>query len=204
MKTVSQQQSRRLALLPQFLLRLSLALAAGLAAAAVASAAPAAVLDARLAANVTANVTASMGGLHSAGAAPSPAPVSVERARGLYMLHCAGCHRPDGGGAPAFGVPTMINTLGHFQRTVAGRAFLLQVPGARNASVTDAELAALTNWAVKQFSAPTLPADFVPYTAAEAAHWRSNAPLDIAGVRAAVVEGLPVAPLYISNQNNQK
>ena len=110
------------------------------------------------------------------------------------MLHCAGCHRVDGSGAPGFGVPTMIDTLGQFQRTSAGRAFLLQVPGARNAAITDAELAALTNWAVKAFSAPTLPADFQPYTTAEVTHWRANPPLDIAGTREAVVAALPAMP----------
>lgn len=142
----------------------------------------------------------------AAAGTPRSAPragVSVERARGLYLLHCAGCHRVDGSGAPNHGVPTMIDTLGQFQRTVAGRAFLLQVPGARNSSVTDAELAALTNWAVHEFSAATLPAGFQPYTEAEAAHWRANAPLDIAGTREAVVAGLPGTTTYTQHKGDK-
>jgi len=156
-------------------------------------------------------LTASLSGLpaaaapaaSAAAAAAAPSSVSVERARGLFMLHCAGCHRVDGSGAPGFGVPTMINTLGQFQRTSAGRAFLLQVPGARNAAITDAELAALTNWAVKAFSAPTLPADFQPYTTAEVTHWRANAPLDIAGTREAVVAALPPLPAMTTYDKHQ-
>ena len=119
--------------------------------------------------------------------------VSPQRARSLYLLHCAGCHQTDGSGTPAFGVPSMIDSLGAFLRTPAGRAFLVQVPGARNANVSDAELAALTNWELRAFSAATLPADFRPYTTTEVTHWRANPPVDIAAARAAVVAGLPVA-----------
>ncbi|WP_413671692.1 cytochrome C [Massilia cellulosiltytica] len=123
-------------------------------------------------------------------AAAQPAAITPQRARSLYLLHCAGCHQVDGSGTPAYGVPSMIDTLGVFQRTKAGRAFLVQVPGARNANVTDAELAALTNWALRTFSPKTLPADFRPYTTAEVTRWRANPPLDIAGARTQVLVGL--------------
>ena len=127
----------------------------------------------------------------TAAAAATDAGVTPQRARSLYILHCAGCHQIDGSGTPAYGVPSMIDTLGQFERTAAGRAFLVQVPGARNASVTDAELAAMTNWALRTFSAATLPSDFKPYTAAEVTPLRANPPLDIAGARAAIVAALP-------------
>jgi mono/diheme cytochrome c family protein len=129
--------------------------------------------------------------------------VTPQRARSLYLLHCAGCHQVDGSGTPKFGVPSMIDTLGQFQRTAAGRAFLVQVPGARNANVSDAELAALTNWTLRTFSAGTLPAEFKPYTTAEVKRWRANPPLDIAGARATVVAALPV-PLTYTNTNGGK
>jgi mono/diheme cytochrome c family protein len=116
-----------------------------------------------------------------------PAPVTEKRARSLYYLHCAGCHQLDGSGAPAFGVPSMINSLGVFQRTAAGRAFLVQVPGARNAAVTDAELAAITNWQLKAFSSATLPADFKPYTAAEVTEKRHQPVPDVIARRAAIL-----------------
>jgi len=125
-----------------------------------------------------------------AAAAPDH-PVTPQRARSLYLLHCAGCHQVDGSGTPAFGVPSMIDTLGLFQRTAAGRAFLVQVPGARNASISDAELAALTNWTLRTFSTATLPAGFKPYTTAEVKVLRADPPLDIAATRAAVIAGLP-------------
>lgn len=131
----------------------------------------------------------------AAAAAPaSAAPISDQRARGLYLLHCAGCHRIDGSGQPGFGVPSMRGVLGLFPRTPAGRAFLVQVPGARNAGVTDAELAALTNWALRAFSPAQLAPDFTPYTTAEVARWRASPPLDIEAARMAIVAGFPRYP----------
>lgn len=120
--------------------------------------------------------------------------ITPERARSLFYLHCAGCHRFDGSGTPAFGVPSMVNTLGRYQLTARGRAYLVQVPGARNANVTDAELAAMTNWQMQAFSAATTPKDFKPYTTEEVRRWRHNPPADIAGARAEILAELPVAP----------
>ena len=139
----------------------------------------------------------------TAGGAPSAVPqgspkvedtqaITAQRARGLYLLHCAGCHRFDGSGAPAFGVPTLVNTLGKYQLTAKGRAYLVQVPGARNAGVTDAELAAMTNWQLQAFSAATVPKDFKPYTTEEVRRLRRHPPADIAGERAAILAELPV------------
>lgn len=135
--------------------------------------------------------------LHPSGAAPHTRPgadglaITPLRARTLFRLYCSGCHQVDGSGSPEFGIPSMRGTLGHFQQTLAGRAFLVQAPGARNAGITDAELAALTNWALHEFSAPTLPAGFQPYTADEVARWRAAPPLDVAGARAAIAAGFP-------------
>lgn len=133
--------------------------------------------------------------LHPASAAGQPQAgtqaITPLRARTLFRLYCSGCHQADGSGSPAFGVPSMRGTLGYFQRTPMGRAFLVQAPGARNAHVTDAELAALTNWALNEFSAQTLPGDFKPYTTEEVSRWRANPPLDVAGTRAAIAAGFP-------------
>ncbi|SFV14971.1 hypothetical protein [Pseudoduganella namucuonensis] len=117
--------------------------------------------------------------------------ISPRRARTLYTLHCSGCHLPDGSGSPAHGVPSMRGALGHFPATLAGRAFLVQAPGARNSSISDAELAALTNWQLREFAPGTLPADFKPYTAEEVARFRAAPPLDVAAARAAIVAGFP-------------
>jgi mono/diheme cytochrome c family protein len=115
------------------------------------------------------------------------AAISPQRARSLYLLHCSGCHQADGSGSPGFGVPSMRGVLGKFQQSTAGRAFLVQAPGARNAHLTDAELAALTNWALLAFSPATLPAGHQPYTAEEVGRWRADPPLDVAAARAAIV-----------------
>lgn len=136
------------------------------------------------------------GALH--GKADDAQTITPQRARSLFYLHCAGCHRFDGGGAPAFGVPSMVNTLGRYQLTARGRAYLVQVPGARNASVTDAELAAMTNWQMQAFSAATAPKDFKPYTTEEVRRWRHQPPADIAAARAEILAELPVSPTYES------
>lgn len=116
--------------------------------------------------------------------------ISQARAKSLFILQCAGCHRIDGSGQPGFGVPSMRNTLGYFVRSPEGRAFLVQVPGARNASITDAELAALTNWELLNFSKETLPSSFTPYTTKEVSQWRANPPSDVAVVRAKILHEL--------------
>lgn len=116
--------------------------------------------------------------------------ISAGRARSLYVLHCAGCHQLDGSGTPSHGVPGMRNTLGYFLRSPAGRALLVQVPGARNAGVSDAELAALTNWQLRTFAQESLPIDFIPYQTEEVSRWRANPPLDVSAARAAVLRDL--------------
>ncbi|WP_338759350.1 cytochrome C [Massilia sp. METH4] len=120
--------------------------------------------------------------------------LDVVKVRAMHRLYCAGCHQLDGSGVPASGVPDMRGTLGHFQRTPAGRAFLIQAPGARNSQITDAELAALTNWQLREFSPTTLPPDFKPYTAEEVSGYRANPPLDVTAVRGAIAAGFPKPP----------
>lgn len=110
--------------------------------------------------------------------------------RTLYMLHCAGCHGLDGSGVPDKGVPTMRASLGHFMRLAEGRAFLLQVPGVNNVGLSDTQIAEVTNWVVRQFSAETAPAGWAPYTAAEVAEARKARPVDVIRARAALVERL--------------
>lgn len=112
-------------------------------------------------------------------AAQSPA-----QARTLYVLHCAGCHSMDGSGVPDKGVPSMRGTLGRYLQVPEGRAFLVQVPGVLNAGLTDPQIAAITNWALVEFSAGTLPAAWAPYTAQEVAQARLDRPLDVARARA--------------------
>lgn len=85
-----------------------------------------------------------------------------------YILNCSGCHRMDGSGSSV--VPSL-----HAMRTLAdapgARAYWVRVPGAAQAPLTDARLAALMNWLVTRFTgAPPDP----PYTAREVAKLRSQ------------------------------
>ena len=81
------------------------------------------------------------------------------------MLHCQGCHRPDGSGIPG-AVPAFPGQVAKFLATPTGRAFLVRVPGAANAPISDDELAALLDWIVRRFDAANVPADFTGFTGA--------------------------------------
>ncbi|HCU89584.1 MAG TPA: cytochrome C [Gammaproteobacteria bacterium] len=90
-----------------------------------------------------------------------------------YILHCQGCHRPGGGGYPGI-VPNMRNQVGLFLRSRDGRAFLVQVPGVSQSSLSDAELAALMNWMLPEFDPLHVTSDFKRFTADEVREYRST------------------------------
>jgi hypothetical protein len=96
----------------------------------------------------------------------------------------------DASGVPDKGVPTMRGALGQFMHLPEGRAFLVQVPGVNNAGLSDDQIALLTNWTVRQFSADTAPAGWLPYTAAEVAQARAQRPADVMRARAELVARL--------------
>ncbi len=113
-------------------------------------------------------------------------PVHSERARIDYMLNCQGCHLPDGGGAGD--VPRMKDFVGNFLKVPGGRAFLVQVPGAANAPLDDARLAALLNWMLVEISRDQLPADFRPYSADEVGEYRTTRLRDVLQTRAQLIQ----------------
>ena len=113
-----------------------------------------------------------------------------------YMLNCMGCHLDDGRGYVLRGVPTLTGYMGNFLTVPGGREFLVQVPGSAQSDLSDAELATLLNWMLHSFSAQQIPADFVPYGAAEVAHLRHRPLVDVAGTRASLVR--------LINQNHAK
>lgn len=88
------------------------------------------------------------------------------RARVAYLLHCGGCHLPDGRGVPPQ-VPSLHGELGLLAAFPDGRRYLARVPGASQAPLADAELAAVLNWVLRTFNADTLPASFAPLSADE-------------------------------------
>ena len=90
----------------------------------------------------------------------------AESDRELYILHCAGCHRPHGYGALPE-VPGLRQDLGRIAQVQGGRDYLVRVPGAAQAPVTDEELQRIVNWILREFNAEPLPADFEPLSLAE-------------------------------------
>jgi len=93
--------------------------------------------------------------------------------RSDYLLHCAGCHQPNGRGLPPE-VPSLVGPLGAIASSTEGRDYLARVPGASQAPLTDDELAAVLNWILAEFNGDTLPEDFRPLKGKEIGMSRSN------------------------------
>ena len=129
----------------------------------------------------------------------SPPLAATEPAEADYMLNCQGCHLPDGSGFPARQVPDLRNQMARFLAVPGGREFLVQVPGAAQTALNDADLARLLNWMLLRFSAAQLPADFRPYSAAEVAPLRRQPLAQVNQVRSALLERLALqAPPSLS------
>jgi mono/diheme cytochrome c family protein len=114
------------------------------------------------------------------------APAAAEDPHVLYMLHCQGCHLPDGSGAPG-AVPALRGSVARFLTVPGGREFLVRVPGSANAPLSDAELAAVLNWIVREFGPEGISAGARPYDAAEVARYRSDPLVEVEALRAALV-----------------
>ncbi len=95
-----------------------------------------------------------------------------------YLLHCSGCHGPDGRGAP--GVTPSLHGLSRLLEARGGRAYLAAVPGVAQAPVDDAALATLLNWVIAEFSGATRAP---PYTAREMGELRATPLRDPAAAR---------------------
>ena len=115
-----------------------------------------------------------------------------EQVRLDYLLHCSGCHLPEGQGASP--IPGLQGDPGRLAHTQAGRAYLVQVPGASQTPITDKQLADITNWILQEFSSATLPADFKPFSAKEVRDARAEILLDPLKRRAEIWSELPQSP----------
>jgi len=104
-----------------------------------------------------------------------------------YILHCQGCHLVDGAGT-VDKVPALKNEVGRFLHVPGGREFLIQVPGSSQSALTDAEVAAVLNWILENFSSGQLPADFIPYTTLEISRYRQPPLANVSAVRAKLME----------------
>ena len=105
-----------------------------------------------------------------------------------YMLQCMGCHTPDGSGEPGR-VPSVKETLVPFAASPDGRRFLVQVPGASQSTLSDAELAELLNWMIQNLSRAR-PRHFTAFTAAEVARYRRTPLVGVQAARVALIQRL--------------
>jgi hypothetical protein len=103
-----------------------------------------------------------------------------------YALNCQGCHRADGAGTPGT-VPALAGSVAKFLKVPGGREYLSRVPGAAQAPLDDAALAAVLNWMLDRFDPADVPADFRPYAADEVGRLRAD-PLTDVTTRRALVE----------------
>ncbi len=126
--------------------------------------------------------------------------LATDFARQNYLLHCAGCHLPDGTGSAANDVPTLHRIPGEFIKVPRGREFLAQVPGIVYSPLSDMEVAEILNWMLGQYNANYLPSNFKPYTTAEVNKYRAVRPASIMKVRAQVLADLAAQGIVIDYQ----
>jgi mono/diheme cytochrome c family protein len=105
-----------------------------------------------------------------------------------YLLHCSGCHMPDGTGLQDV-VPTLHDIIGRMVAKPEGRSYIVRVPGASQAPISDEKLAAVINWMLTEFSSDTLPKNFKPLTVNEVSRARSQLLADPIKYRAAHFPG---------------
>lgn len=103
-----------------------------------------------------------------------------------YILHCQGCHLADGSGTPEK-VPALKHQVGRFMHVPGGREYLIRVPGSSQAALTDAQVAAVLNWILENFSAAELPAGFTSYSTEEVSRLRRPPLANVSEVRAGLM-----------------
>jgi hypothetical protein len=106
-----------------------------------------------------------------------------------YILHCQGCHLPDGSGTPDK-VPALKHSVGRFLQVPGGREYLIQVPGTAQSALSDSDVAGVLNWILENFSEDELPPQFVPYSEDEVGTYRQNPLVDVSSVRAQLMESI--------------
>ena len=126
------------------------------------------------------------------------------RARINYMLHCQGCHLPEGEGIEGR-VPPLKDFVGFFPHSDDGRAFLINVSGVATSALDDEQLSELVNWILRSFSKEELPKPFRPYMASEVAELRKKPELDPQARRTRILKDLreknPELPIPEGREN---
>ncbi len=98
-----------------------------------------------------------------------------------YLLHCSACHRADGTGTE--GVMPTLHGLGAVLAADGGRTYLARVPGVAQAPLSDARVARLLNWVLRNFSGVDVQP---PYRSNEVAELRRSPLRDPIAARAAL------------------
>jgi hypothetical protein len=106
-----------------------------------------------------------------------------------YVMHCRGCHGPEGQGAPG-GAPDLRRSVGRFLLVPGGREYLIRVPGTAQSELDDGRTAALLNWMVRRFGPAAVTAGVAPFTAAEVAAHRGRPLLAVRAARTALLAAL--------------
>ncbi len=109
-----------------------------------------------------------------------------------YMLQCQGCHRADGAGSPD-AVPDLRGSLARFLSVPGGREYLVRVPGAAQAPLSDERLAAVLDWMLREFGPAEAAAGLEPYRADEVASWRAQPYLEVESVRRELIRRIEAA-----------
>lgn len=102
-----------------------------------------------------------------------------------YILNCSGCHRMDGTGSK--NVPSLL-AMAELRGKPGARAYWAQVPGAAQAPLNDARLAALLNWLVHRFTGES---PNPPYTQEEAMRLRRTPLRDPVARRIKIRDAIP-------------
>ena len=146
---------------------------------------------------VAALCVATLGG--SVRAEPSIQTATTTPAGLDYLQYCSGCHQSDGSGSAGNHVPRLPDSVGHFTRSAAGRAFLIQVGGVAQSPLSDEAVAALLNWLLPTFDQANIASEFTPYRASEVTVARNSRPADLMAARKQLAKELALQGHVVSN-----
>jgi hypothetical protein len=104
-----------------------------------------------------------------------------------YKMECQGCHSADGRGQSDV-IPTLDHYMANFLTVPGGREYLVQVPGAAQAPLTDEETADVLNLMLRKFGPKEITEKYPPYTAEEVAELRKTPLTEVKQKRAALVK----------------
>jgi mono/diheme cytochrome c family protein len=115
---------------------------------------------------------------------------AAEPGAALYLLHCSGCHGPDGMGEQRADVPPLPPLVGNLLRDPRGRLYIVNVGGVLTSNLGYADTAAVLNWLLQAFGATTVPPDIKQFDADEVASLRAQRRADSVGLRRAIATRL--------------